>query len=46
MLRHGSVFERAAAGFTRATLLDAPHPGPDSDPVSRVLAGEQWVTAG
>lgn len=46
MLRHHSVFERAAAGFTRATLLGIPHPGPESDPVSRVLAGEQWVTAG
>ena len=45
MLRHGSVFERAAAGFTRATLLGTAHPGPASDPVARVLAGEQWVTA-
>ena len=46
MLRHAAVFEHAAAAFASATLLGSDHPGPASDPVSRVLAGEQWVTAG
>jgi pimeloyl-ACP methyl ester carboxylesterase len=45
MLRHGATFERAAASFTSATLLGPEHTAPASDPVSRVLAGEQWVTA-
>ena len=45
MLRHGTTFEHAAAGFARATLLGVEHAGPASDPVARVLAGEQWVTA-
>ena len=45
MLRHGSVFERAASEFALATLLDKPPTG-TTGPVSRVLAGEQWVTAG
>ena len=45
MLRHGATFERAAASFVTATLLGHPHAGPASDPVARVLAGEQWVTA-
>ena len=45
MLRHGAVFERAAAEFTLATLLGEP-PGGTDGPVSRVLAGEQWVSTG
>ncbi|GAA2143420.1 alpha/beta hydrolase [Nocardioides koreensis] len=45
MLRHGATFERAAAGFASATLLGVEPAAPASDPVSRVLAGEQWVTA-
>ena len=39
MLRHGSVFDRAAADFATATLL-GDEPGP---PVSQVLGGQQLV---
>lgn len=39
MLRHGSVFDRAAADFAAATLL-GDEPGP---PVSQVLDGQQLV---
>lgn len=50
MLRDGSVFEKAAARFAVATLLgesaDPESANPKSaDPVSRVLRGENWVTA-
>jgi pimeloyl-ACP methyl ester carboxylesterase len=45
MLRHGATFERAAASFVSATLLGAEQAAPVSEPVARVLAGEQWVTA-
>ena len=45
MLRHGAVFERAASDFAVATLLDEPRPAA-TGPVSRVLAGERWVSAG
>ncbi|MCW2761122.1 MAG: alpha/beta hydrolase, partial [Marmoricola sp.] len=40
MLRHRSVFERAAADFARATLLDADVSGP----VAELLEGERVVT--
>ncbi len=43
MLRHGRVFERAAAEFVAATLLDRPPRRPGV--VQRVLDGEEWVTA-
>jgi pimeloyl-ACP methyl ester carboxylesterase len=39
MLRHGSVFDRAAADFATATLLGR-EPGP---PVSQVLGGQRLV---
>lgn len=39
MLRHGSVFEKAAAQWAVATLLGEPV----GDPVNRVLAGESFV---
>jgi pimeloyl-ACP methyl ester carboxylesterase len=42
MLRHGGAFDRSAADFTAAVLLG--ESGDVSDPVSRVLAGEEWVT--
>ncbi len=45
MLRHGSLFERAAADFCLATLLDQP-PARAGGVVARVLDGEQWVSAG
>ncbi|WP_125038317.1 alpha/beta hydrolase [Nocardioides sp. LS1] len=45
MLRQGSFFERAAARFATATLLGERERIRQSDPVSRVLHGEQWVTA-
>ncbi len=45
MLRHGATFERAAASFASITLLGAGRAAPASEPVARVLAGEQWVTA-
>ena len=44
MLRHGAVYERAASEFALATLLDEP-PSQPAGPVSRVLAGERWVSA-
>ena len=45
MLRHGSLFERAAADFCLATLLDPP-PARATGVVARVLDGEQRVSAG
>jgi dienelactone hydrolase len=42
MLRHGRDFDQYAAQFTAAVLLDDPSLA--SGPVSRVLAGESWVT--
>ncbi|NYD43156.1 alpha/beta fold hydrolase [Nocardioides panaciterrulae] len=45
MLRHGGLFERAAADFCLATLLEPP-PGRPAGVVGRVLDGEQWVSAG
>ncbi len=42
MLRHGRDFDQYAAQFTAAVLLD--DPALASGPVSRVLAGEAWVT--
>lgn len=45
MLRHGAFFEHAAARFTTATLLGERPAASATDPVSRVLAGDQWVTA-
>ena len=42
MLRHGSAFDRYAASFTAAVLLDDPTLA--AGPVARVLAGEAWVT--
>ncbi len=43
MLRHGRDFDRYAAGFTAAVLLD--DPALASGPVGRVLSGESWLTA-
>jgi alpha-beta hydrolase superfamily lysophospholipase len=45
MLRHGAVFENAAATFLTATLLGVEPSGPAGAVVARVLAGETWVTA-
>ena len=42
MLRHGRRFDRYAAEFTAAALLG--REDRVSEPVARVLAGEQWVT--
>jgi dienelactone hydrolase len=42
MLRHGRAFDRYAAQFTAAVLLD--DPALASGPVARVLSGESWVT--
>ena len=42
MLRHGRDFDRYAAQFTAAVLLDDPSFA--TGPVGRVLAGESWVT--
>ena len=41
MLRHHGQFDRYAAQFARATLLDEPATGP----VGEVLAGRAWVEA-
>jgi pimeloyl-ACP methyl ester carboxylesterase len=43
MLRHGAEFDRYAATFTAAVLLD--DPALAAGPVARVLAGESWLTA-
>jgi pimeloyl-ACP methyl ester carboxylesterase len=43
MLRHGSAFDRYAASFTAAVLLDEPSLA--RGPVARVLSGESWLTA-
>lgn len=45
MLSHGADFERAAAAFTTATLLGDDAAGRGSAAVTRVLAGERWVSA-
>ena len=42
MLRHGRDFDRYAAQFTAAVLLD--DPALATGPVVGVLAGEAWVT--
>ncbi len=42
MLRHGAEFDRYAASFTAAVLLDEPSLARGA--VARVLAGESWVT--
>jgi alpha-beta hydrolase superfamily lysophospholipase len=43
MLRHGSAYDRYAATFTAAILLD--EPALARGPVARVLSGESWLTA-
>ncbi|MXG91491.1 alpha/beta fold hydrolase [Nocardioides flavescens] len=43
MLAHGRFFDRAAAQFSAAVLLDDPSLA--RGPVAEVLAGEAWVTA-
>ncbi len=43
MLRHGSAYDRYAATFTAAVLLDEPSLA--QGPVARVLSGESWLTA-
>jgi dienelactone hydrolase len=43
MLARGRDFDRYAAEFTTAVLLGAAA-GPVSEPVARVLDGEEWVT--
>jgi alpha-beta hydrolase superfamily lysophospholipase len=43
MLRHGSAYDRYAASFTAAVLLD--DPALAAGPVARVLSGESWLTS-
>ena len=45
MLRHGRDFDGYAAEFTAAILLGGLPRGPVSDPVQRVLEGDDWVSA-
>jgi dienelactone hydrolase len=42
MLKHGRSFDRIAAEFTAAILLQDPSIA--TGPVAKVLAGEEWVT--
>jgi dienelactone hydrolase len=45
MLRNGRAFDGYAAEFTAVSLLGHVPRGSVSDPVMRVLDGEDWVTA-
>lgn len=46
MLSQGRSFDRYAAEFTAASLLRTVPSGALSEPVRRVIGGEEWVTAG